>query len=170
MTLMFIDGPDVLFVPVMFMMIGEPGPRPSPSEREGTNPPRRSSDKRRRTARAPAAAQRAINSGLDHAPWHSLQIVTLWESLGLAAVLVLWGACGLVPWCAALIVGRGRGALVALPVAFVAGVAAGALTPALGGKDSFGFGISLLAATAAGAVASAIVVRRAAKAAAEESS
>jgi hypothetical protein len=96
--------------------------------------------------------------------------VTLWESLGLLGVLVLWGACGLVPWCVALIAARGRGALPALPLAFVAGVGAGALTPALGGKDSLGFGISLLASVAAGAVVSVIVVRRAAKAAGRESS
>lgn len=88
----------------------------------------------------------------------------LWESLGLLGVLALWGALGLVPWCVALIVGRGRGALVALPLALAAGVGGGALTPALGGKDGLGFGISLLAATSAGAVASVIVVRRAAKA------
>lgn len=82
----------------------------------------------------------------------------------MAGVLVLWGACGLVPWCAALIVARGRVRLWRMPLAFIGGVAAGALTPALGGKDGLGFGISLLAATSAGAVASVIVVRRAAKA------
>ena len=83
----------------------------------------------------------------------------LWESLALLGVLALWGALGLVPWCAALIAGRGRGALVALPIALAAGVGGGALVPALGEKDAFGFGISLLAAMAAGAVVSTVAVR-----------
>jgi hypothetical protein len=85
----------------------------------------------------------------------------LWETLGLFGLLALWGALGLLPWAAALIAGRGRGALVALPLALAAGVAGGALTPALGGKDAFGFGISLLAAVAAGAAVSVVVVGRA---------
>jgi hypothetical protein len=96
-------------------------------------------------------------------------MMTLWEFLGLLGVLTLWGACGLVSWCAALIAARGRGALLAMPVAFAAGAGAGALTPALGGKDALGFGISLLAAMAAGAVVSVVVVRRAGKAAGRES-
>ncbi len=85
----------------------------------------------------------------------------LWELLGLLGLLALWGALGLAPWSAALIAGRGRGALVALPLALAAGVAGGVLAPALGGKDAFGFGISLLAAVAAGAAMSLIVIRRA---------
>lgn len=94
----------------------------------------------------------------------------LWEMLGLLGVLALWGAFGLLPWCAALIAGRGRGALVALPLAIAAGVAAGALVPALGREDGLGFGISLLAATAAGVVVSTVVVRRATNAVQKESS
>ncbi|MEX1253309.1 MAG: hypothetical protein WEE64_03100 [Dehalococcoidia bacterium] len=74
------------------------------------------------------------------------------ESLGLLGVLVLWGALGLVPWCVALFAGRGRGALVAMPLAFAAGIAAGALVPALGAKDATGFAVSLGAAMAGGAV------------------
>lgn len=96
--------------------------------------------------------------------------MTLWELLGLVGILVLWGACGLVPWCAALIAARGRGALVAMPLAFAAGMGAGALTPALGAKDSLGFGISLLAAMAAGAIVSFMMVRWAARAARKEPS
>ena len=84
-----------------------------------------------------------------------------WEFLGLLGILTLWGAFGLVPWCAALVVGRGRGALVALPLAFVAGAAGGALVPVLGGSGGLAFGISLLTATTAGAAASTFAVRRA---------
>jgi hypothetical protein len=82
------------------------------------------------------------------------------ESLGLLGVLVLWGALGLVPWCVALFAGRGRGALVALPLSFAAGVAAGALVPALGAKDATGFIVSMATAMAGGAVVSAAVVGR----------
>ena len=83
----------------------------------------------------------------------------MWELLGLLGVLAIWGALGLTPWCAVLIAGRGRGALVALPLALAAGVGGGALVPALGGKDGLGFGISLLTAMAAGAMPSAFIVR-----------
>jgi hypothetical protein len=77
-----------------------------------------------------------------------------WPVLGLLCILALWGAIALVPWYVALIARRGRGAFVGLPIAVAAGIAGGALTPALGGKDAFGFGISLLAALIAGAAAS----------------
>ena len=93
----------------------------------------------------------------------------MWESLGLLGVLVLWGFFGLLPWCAALIVGRGHGALVALPLAFAAGVVGGALSPALGGSDALGFGISLLTAMTGGGAASAVVVIRATNAMRKES-
>ncbi|MCH8275876.1 MAG: hypothetical protein IH851_13935, partial [Armatimonadetes bacterium] len=83
-----------------------------------------------------------------------------WEILGLLGILTLWGAFGLVPWCAALVVGRGRGALVALPLAFAAGVAGGALVPAVCGSGGLAFGISLLTATAAGGAVSMFAMRR----------
>ncbi len=83
-----------------------------------------------------------------------------WESLALLGVLALWGLIGLAPWCVALFAARGRNALAAMPLAFFAGVAGGALVPAFGGTGALGFSISLLAALAAGAAASAFVVRR----------
>ncbi len=92
------------------------------------------------------------------------------ETLGLLGMLALWGALGLVPWCVALVAGRGRGALVALPLAFAAGVGGGALVPGLGGKNGVGVAISLLVAIAAGAAVSAIVVLRAARAVSKEPS
>jgi hypothetical protein len=84
----------------------------------------------------------------------------VFESLGVAGVLLLWGVLGLVPWCAMLIAGRGRGALVAMPLAFAAGVAGGALVPALGMKDGVGLFLSFVTAMAGGAVVSAAVVGR----------
>jgi hypothetical protein len=82
-----------------------------------------------------------------------------WPALGMLGMLSLWGAIAIVPWLALLIARRGEGAFAALPVAIAAGVAGGALTPALGGKDAFGFGISLLGALAASALACAALPR-----------
>ena len=93
-----------------------------------------------------------------------------WTSLALLGVLALWGGLGLVPWWVALVVSRGRNALITLPLAFAAGVGGGALVPALGGKDALGFGISLLTALAAGAVASTLLMRRTMSAKRKESS
>ena len=84
-----------------------------------------------------------------------------WDLLALLGVLALWGLIGLAPWSVALFATRGRNALAALPLAFAAGVAGGALVPALGVNGGLAFSISLLAALAAGAVASAIVAHRA---------
>ena len=77
----------------------------------------------------------------------------LWQTLGLLGLLALWGVVALLPWAAAHLATRGRLALVALPLAFAAGIGGGTLVPALGGDDLFAVGISLLAAFAAGALA-----------------
>jgi len=76
----------------------------------------------------------------------------LWEFLGIVGVFSLWAACGLLPWSVALIAGRGRGAFSTLPFAIAAGIAGGLLT-AVFAKDGIGFAVSLLAATAASAIA-----------------
>jgi hypothetical protein len=76
-----------------------------------------------------------------------------WPELGLLGILSLWGAVALVPWYALLIARRGEGAFVALPIVIAAGIAGGALTPALGGKGWTGFEISLLAALGVSAIA-----------------
>ena len=74
------------------------------------------------------------------------------EPLGLLGILALWGAIGLLPAWLALIPTRGR-TLVAMPLSFVAGIGGGAFVPLLGGKDFLGFGIGLLVALIAGALA-----------------
>jgi len=76
----------------------------------------------------------------------------MWEVLGLLGVLALWGTLGLVPWSVALIATRGRAKLLGLPIAFAAGMGAGALVPALGAKDFVGLWISLGTAVVGGAV------------------
>ena len=83
----------------------------------------------------------------------------LWETLGLLSVLALWGACGLLSSCVALIVARGRSPLVALPMAALAGMAGGLLVAALA-TDGLGFAVSLAAAMVAGTIATALAVRR----------
>ena len=84
--------------------------------------------------------------------------MTLWEALGLLGILALWGACGLLPWCVALIATRGRSALVALPLAALAGMAGGLLVTALA-KDGIGFAVSILVAIAAGTLVSILASR-----------
>jgi hypothetical protein len=81
------------------------------------------------------------------------------ETLGLLGILCLWGALGLVPWFATLILSRGRAPLIAFPLAFAAGIGGGALVPALGAKDLLGFWISLSTALVAGTAASYITIR-----------
>jgi hypothetical protein len=81
-----------------------------------------------------------------------------WDTLALLGVLAIWGLCGLLPWAVALIAGRGRGALVALPLAFAAGIAGGLLASAFG--DGWpAYWASLLTAMAGGAVVSAISIK-----------
>ncbi len=63
---------------------------------------------------------------------------------------LLWCLIGLVPWAAAAVLARGRGALLALPVALTAAVAAGVLVPAAGLRDATGFFVSLITALAGG--------------------
>ncbi len=74
-----------------------------------------------------------------------------WNALGILGLLSLWAACGLLPWCLALVGKRGHGAFTSLPLAIVGGMAGGLLTAVLF-KDWNGFAISLPVATAAGAL------------------
>lgn len=83
----------------------------------------------------------------------------LWETLGLFSVLALWGGCGLLSWCVALIAGRGRGALVALVMVPLAGMAGGLLVAALA-KDGVGFALSIPMAVLCGSLTTLIIARR----------
>jgi hypothetical protein len=76
----------------------------------------------------------------------------IWEAR-LAFILfffLCWCIVGLLPWTTAAVVVRGRGALLALPLALASACAAGVLVPALGQRDFTGFLISLLAALLGG--------------------
>ncbi len=75
-----------------------------------------------------------------------------WTALGFLGLFSLWAACGLLPWSAALILGRGRGAFTVLPVAIVAGMLGGLMVAVF--ADSWqAVLVSLATATLAAAVA-----------------
>ena len=65
----------------------------------------------------------------------------------------VWFVVGLVPWAAAAIAARGRGSLLALPLALAGAGAFGIMVPLLGLRDATGFFLSLPAALAGGAIA-----------------
>jgi len=74
------------------------------------------------------------------------------ELLALAAMLVLWAVLGAVSWLGSAVARRGRGALPALPLAGLGGLAGGLLVPALGRRDGIGLMVSVLAALVGGLV------------------
>jgi hypothetical protein len=61
-----------------------------------------------------------------------------------------WSIVALVPWAAAAVISRGRGALIALPLAVAAACAAGVFVPLIGLRDVTGFWLSLLSALLGG--------------------
>lgn len=75
-----------------------------------------------------------------------------WNALGILGLLSLWAACGLLPWSAALVLGRGRGAFTVLPVAIVAGIVGG-LMVAVFADSWLAVLVSLATATALSAFA-----------------
>jgi hypothetical protein len=58
----------------------------------------------------------------------------------------VWCVLGLIPWAIAAVIVRGRGALLALPLALAAACVLGVLVPLAGLKDGTGFLLSLAAA------------------------
>ena len=75
----------------------------------------------------------------------------------------VWCFLGLIAWAVAAVVARGRGALPALPLAFAAASAAGVAVPLAGLDNAAGFFLSLATAFIAGAIGSAVGIRRAQK-------
>ena len=62
------------------------------------------------------------------------------------AFFLIWSIVALVPWAAAAVISRGRGAALALPLCIAAGCAFGVAVPALGARDGAGFVASIFAA------------------------
>jgi len=55
----------------------------------------------------------------------------------------MWAVLGFIPWLALAVLRRGRGVLIALPLAVAGGAVAGVLVPAAGVKDETGLFLSL---------------------------
>jgi hypothetical protein len=82
--------------------------------------------------------------------------VTFEARLAFIAFFVLcWCVLGLIPWAVAAVWVRGRGALVALPLALASACSAGILVPLLGQRDAKGYFLSLATALVVGALGSA---------------
>ncbi len=61
----------------------------------------------------------------------------------LALLFIMWAILGFLPWLALAVLRRGRGVLVALPLAVAGGAGGGVLVPAAGAKDEAGLLLSL---------------------------
>jgi len=61
----------------------------------------------------------------------------------LALLFIMWAILGFIPWLALAVLRRGRGVLIALPMAVVGGAGGGVLVPAAGAKDETGLFLSL---------------------------
>ena len=72
----------------------------------------------------------------------------------IAFFLLCWCLLGLIPWAISAVRVRGRGAILALPLALAGACAGGVLVPLLGQRDLVGFLISLLTALIGSAAAS----------------
>jgi hypothetical protein len=61
----------------------------------------------------------------------------------LALLFIMWGILGFIPWLALALLRRGRGVLIALPLAIVGGAGGGVLVPTAGARDETGLFLSL---------------------------
>ncbi|MEO8456271.1 MAG: hypothetical protein ABI559_00525 [Chloroflexota bacterium] len=72
----------------------------------------------------------------------------------IAFFLFCWCVFGLIPWAGVAVSARGRGALLALPLALTAACATGIAIPLLGQRDAAGYFLSLGTAFIGGALGS----------------
>ena len=61
----------------------------------------------------------------------------------LALLFIMWAVLGFIPWLTLAVLRRGRGVLIALPLAVAGGAVGGVLVPAAGAKDETGLFLSL---------------------------
>ena len=90
--------------------------------------------------------------------WETADAVLVTSEARLAFIaffLFCWCVLGLIPWSIAAAWVRGRGALLALPLALTAACAAGVAVPLLGQKDAKGYFLSLATAAIGSAIGSA---------------
>jgi hypothetical protein len=61
----------------------------------------------------------------------------------LALLFITWAILGFIPWLVLAVLRRGRGVLMALPLAVAGGAGGGVLVPAAGARDETGLFLSL---------------------------
>jgi hypothetical protein len=77
----------------------------------------------------------------------------------LALLFIMWAILGFIPWLVLALLRRGRGVLIALPLALSGGAGGGVLVPAAGVKDETGLVLSLGTALAGGLALSLLGLR-----------
>jgi hypothetical protein len=77
----------------------------------------------------------------------------------LALLFIMWGILGFIPWLALAVLRRGRGVLIALPMAVAGGAGGGVLVPAAGARDEAGLFLSLGTALVGGLALSLVGLR-----------
>ena len=83
--------------------------------------------------------------------------MTIEARLAFIAFFVLcWCLLGIIPWAISAVWVRGRGSILALPLALAGACAGGVLVPLLGQRDATGLLLSLLTAVIGSAAASAV--------------
>jgi hypothetical protein len=61
----------------------------------------------------------------------------------LALLFIMWAVLGFIPWLALAVLRRGRGVLIALPLAVAGGAVGGVLVPAAGARGETSLFLSL---------------------------
>jgi uncharacterized membrane protein YeaQ/YmgE (transglycosylase-associated protein family) len=77
----------------------------------------------------------------------------------LALLFIMWAILGFIPWLVLAVLRRGRGVLIALPLAVAGGAGGGVLVPAAGAKDETGLLFSLVTAVVGGLVLALLGLR-----------
>jgi hypothetical protein len=77
----------------------------------------------------------------------------------LALLFIMWAILGFIPWLVLAVLRRGRGVLIALPLAVAGGAGGGVLVPAAGARDETGLLLSLVTAVVGGFALSLVDLR-----------
>jgi hypothetical protein len=77
----------------------------------------------------------------------------------LALLFIIWAILGFIPWLVLAVRLRGRGVLMALPLAVAGGAGGGVLVPAAGARDETGLLLSLVTALVGGLALSLVGLR-----------
>jgi len=77
----------------------------------------------------------------------------------LALLVSIWAILGLIPWLVLAVRRRGRGVLIALPLAIAGGIGGGVLVPAVGLRDVMALVLSVGASLLGGLALSLVGIR-----------